>query len=545
MAVGSGVQAVQTIFLLLLFMVAVFAVLARRLKVPYPIVLVVAGLLISFAPRVPRVPLNSDLVFLIFLPPLLYASAWQTSWREFRYNLLSIAMLAIGLVSFTVWGVAVVADRFITSLDWKSGLVLGAVVATTDAIAAASIASSIGLPKRIVDMLEGESLLNDATGLLALEFGLRIMVQGQTPTVSEGLLRLLWLVAGGLGAGLLLGSVVAWVEARIDDGPIEIVISLIVPYAAYLLGEEVRASGVLSVVACGLYLSRRSVTFFSPAVRIQVTAVWAALNFVLNGIVFVLIGLQLPYVLAGIGDYSRWTLLEYGAVFSVVLIVLRLVWMYPATAVSYWLRTRLLKQRYPRPDARSIFVVGWTGMRGVLALAAAISLPEFLANGQPFQQRNLIVFLTFCVILVTLVVQGLSLPGLIRALGLAGKDGAGVEEIDARRTALEEAIAFLKEGREGDGSMFEHGYDDLLHRYRHRLAALLPEEERDEEHGDVLLDTEGRRRMLEIARETVQVERRALIRLRDEGKIGDEVQRRLERELDLTEARQDAGMMAH
>ena len=541
----DGVQAVQTIFLLLLFMVAAFAVLARRLKVPYPIVLVLAGLLISFVPRVPRVPLNSDLVFMIFLPPLLYAAAWQTSWREFQHNLLSISMLAVGLVGFTVWGVAEVADRFITSLDWKSGLVLGAVVATTDAIAATSIASSIGLPKRIVDMLEGESLLNDATGLLALEFGLRIMVQGQTPTATEGVLRLLWLVAGGLGAGLLLGVVTAWVESQIDDGPIEIVISLIVPYAAYLLGEEVRASGVLSVVACGLYLSRRSVTFFSPEVRIQVTAVWAALNFVLNGIVFVLIGLQLPYVLAGIEGYSRLTLLEYGAVFSVVLIALRLVWMYPASAVAYWLRTRLLKQTDPRPDARAVFVIGWTGMRGVVALAAAISLPEFLENGAPFRQRNLIVFLAFCVILVTLVVQGLSLPALIRTLGLAGKEASGGEEMDARRTAIEEAIAFLNEGREEDGAMFEHGYDDLLHRYRHRLAALVPEEERDEEHGEVLLDDKGRRRILQIARETVQVERRALIRLRDEGKIGDEVQRRLERELDLTEARQDAGIVAH
>lgn len=538
---GNGLEGLQAVFLLLLLLVAGFAVVARRLRVPYPIVLVVAGLLISFVPHMPRVPLNSDLVFLIFLPPLLYASAWQTSWREFRGNLVSIALLAVGLVAFTVWGVAEVADRFVASLDWKSGLVLGAVVATTDAIAAASIASSIGLPRHIVELLEGESLVNDATGLLALEFGLRILERGVAPTVGEGALRMLWLIGGGLAVGLVVGALTSWVERWVDDGPVEMVISVIVPYAAYLAGEEVRASGVLAVVACGLYVSWRSVSFFSPEARIQVVAGWGALNFALNGIVFVLIGLQLPYVLAGIQGYSRWTLLEYGAVFSGVLIVLRLIWMYPASAVAYWVRKHVLKQDRDKPDARSVFVVGWTGMRGVVALAAAISLPETLGDGRPFAQRNLIVFLTFSVILVTLVVQGLSLPALIRALGLAGKQGGDEEEREARRASLEEAIAFLEQGRDRDGEEMEHGYEDLLHRYRHRLAAVSPaeKEEDDDAHGSI--STPARERLVEVAIEAVGVERRALIRMRDGGRIGDEVQRRLERELDLTEARQRAG----
>src|SRR5665213_1105715 len=413
---GAGLHALETVILLLLLMVAVFAVIAHRLKVPYPIVLVLAGLGISFVPHMPRVPLDPSLVFLIFLPPLLYSAAWGTSWREFRHHLVLISLLAVGLVGFTVWGVAIVSEHFITALDWKAGFLLGAVVATTDAIAATSIARSIGLPRRIVDILEGESLLNDATGLLALELGISIIMRGETPSVGGGVLRLLYLIVGGIGIGLLIGVVVGWLEKFIDDGPVVIVVSLVVPYAAYLAGEHVHASGVLAVVACGLYLSRKSATFFSPGVRMQVMGVWGALTFILNGLVFVLIGLQLPYVLAGIrGAYGIRTLLEYGAVFSVILIALRLIWVFPAVKIASLLR-RWTGHAEKQPGARDVFVVGWTGMRGVLALAAAISVPTTLANGAPFGPRNLIVFLAFCVISVSLVLQGLTLPSLIRAL---------------------------------------------------------------------------------------------------------------------------------
>ncbi len=525
---ASGLHGVQTVFLLLLVIVAIFAAMAQRLRVPYPIVLVIAGLGISFVPHVPRIPLDPQLIFLIFLPPLLYAAAWTTSWREFRWNLLSISMMAIGLVGFTVWGVAEIADRFITALDFKSGFVLGAVVATTDAIAAASIAKAVGLPKQIVDVLEGESLLNDATGLLALEFGLTMLLRGDTPTLLGGGARLLWLIFGGLGIGLITGAVVAWLEQWIDDGPVELVVSLVTPYAAYLAAEGSKASGVLAVVACGLFLSRRSVALFSPEVRLQIMGAWEGLNFILNGIVFVLIGLQLPYVLGAIHNYDRWTLLEYGAIFSGALILLRLIWIFPGAEVAYQLRTKLLGQRYPRPQPRAVFVVGWTGMRGVVALAAAISLPERLGDGSPFPQRNLIIYLTFCVILVTLVVQGLSLPSLIRFLGLAGGVEGHEEELMARRTVLEAAIAELEDGRARDGQ-FAHDYDDLLHRYRHRLEAVT-----EGDAGEGLPNEAAHRR--EMVLRAVHAERKALIRLRDEDRIGDEVMRQLERELDLTEA---------
>jgi Na+/H+ antiporter len=534
----ASLHALETVILLLLVMVAGFAVIAHRLKVPYPIVLVLAGLAISFVPHMPRIPLEPSLVFLIFLPPLLYSSAWSTSWREFRSNLVVIALLAFGLVGFTVWGVAEFSDRFITALDWKAGFLLGAVISTTDAIAATSIARSIGLPRRIVDILEGESLLNDATGLLALEIGVKLITSGETPTIESGMARLLYLVVAGLGIGLLIGVVVGWLEKFIDDGPVELVVSLIVPYAAYLAGEEIHASGVLAVVACGLYLSRQSATFFSPSVRMQVIGGWSALTFVLNGIVFVLIGLQLPYVLTAIhGQYGTVTLVEYGVIFSVMLILLRMVWVFPAVKIASFVR-RVTGHEEKQPGVRDVFVMGWTGMRGVIALAAAISVPELRANGEPFGPRNLILFLTFCVILVTLVLQGLTLPSLIRALGLAGETGMEPEERYARKVALREALEFLEESRKERGEEFAHAYEDLIDRYEHRLVEV------DEDHAEGGKHSkETYRQVLVLAEGAVQAERKAIIRLRDEGLIGDDVLRTMERELDLEETRYQVAEM--
>ncbi|MEO6804987.1 MAG: Na+/H+ antiporter [Edaphobacter sp.] len=538
MGSGESLHAVETVILLLLVLVAGFAAMARRLKVPYPIVLVLAGLAISFVPRIPRVPLNPQVVFVIFLPPLLYASAWTMSWREFRRNAVMIGLLAVGLVGFTVLGVAEVSDRFITVLDWKAGFLLGAVVATTDAIAATSIAKTLGLPRRIVDILEGESLLNDATGLLALEMGIGIMVHGESPTVGSGLVRLVYLIVGGLAIGLLIGVVVGWLERFIDDGPVELVVSLVVPYAAYLAGERAHASGVLAVVTCGLYMSRKSTQFFSATVRLQVAGAWNALTFILNGLVFVLIGLQLPYVLAGInGRYTTGTLIFYGAVFSVVLILLRMIWVFPAVKIASFVERRWLGHTHEEElKPREVFVVGWTGMRGVLALAAAISVPEVLWNGKEFEARNLIVFLAFCVIFVTLVLQGLTLPALIRRLGLSGVVGMEPEEREARRIVLKSAIRHLEEGRKTCTGPAVHLYDDLIHRYRHKLAHISAGAEETVDG----LDEAAYSRLRGIAEGALEAERRTLIGLRDRGRISDDVLRTMQRELDLAETQYQA-----
>jgi Na+/H+ antiporter len=522
-------KTVEIVFLLLLLFVAAFGALACRLRTPYPIVLVIAGLLLGFVPGIPRITLDPDVVFFVVLPPLLYSAAWRVPWRELSYNLVSIFSLAFGLVTFTVLGVAEMAQRFLPGFDWRMGFALGAVVAPTDAIAATSIARRIGLPQRIVDILEGESLVNDASALLALEFGIAMLVRGQPPTVASGLLRLVYLAAAGLAVGLLIGVVVNWIEHRIDDAPIEIALSILTPYAAYLAADSIRASGVLAVVACGLYLSHRSSGFFSPGVRLQAYAVWDSLTFILNGLVFIFIGLQLPYVLQGTRDHSLRELLMYGAFFSAFLILLRLIWMFPGARLSYFIRRRVLHQRERLPPARQIFIVGWTGMRGVISLAAAIALPHTLAPGEPFAQRQLIIFLAFSVILVTLVLQGLTLPPLIRALGLAGATSRNTEEEEARRMILETALSRLDEVRESERADFAKVFDDLELHYRDRLA-ILTEEEAD-------VRSARYRRFVELSRELLHVERRTAIRLRNEGRINDELLRQIERELDLAEAR--------
>lgn len=544
-----GTIDIHTFEILGLFTLAVVvfvACVAKRLKIAYPILLVLGGLVLSFIPDAPKIRLNPQVVFLVFLPPLLYAAAWQTNWREFRRNIVSISMLATGLVGFTVLGVAYFADHFVTSLDFTSGFLLGAVVAATDAVAASSIARTLGLSPRITGLLEGESLLNDASALLALEFGMTLLLSGHSLGVQEGVLRLLWLIVGGLGVGLLLAVVMAFVERWIIEGPLEMATSLIVPYVAYLAAEEVRASGVLAVVACGLYLSRRSNSYLSPTARIEVLSAWRALDFMLNGIVFLLIGLQLPYILAGIHEYSSWTLLRYGLVFSLVLIALRMIWVYPGAHVSAWLRRNVLRQKASPPDARSIFVVGWAGMRGVLSLAAAFSLPDTLSDGRPFAQRSLILFLTFSIILVTLVGQGLTLPLLIERLGVGGNTEREEEELVARFRILSDAIGWLQQQRaaaEQQGLQEEklHDIDDLLHHYEHQLERITVYDRISHtpglpDHADrAQVHRHGHRDA--IARETVAVERQALLRLFDNDTVGDEVLRSLQRELDLTESR--------
>jgi len=526
----SDIGEVEFVFLLLLLFIVVFGLLARRLGRPYPIVMVLGGLLLGLAPGIPNIALNPDLVFLVVLPPLLYAAAWTTSWRDFRYNLVSIFLLAFGLVGFTVAAVALLAPRVFDGFDWRLGFVLGAVVAPTDAIAATSIARRVGLPSRIVDILEGESLINDATGLLALQFATSIVVQRQIPTVTSGMLTFAWLIAGGVALGLLVGLIVYYVERRINDGPIEITLSILIPYAAYLAAEEIHASGVLAVVACGLFLSRRSAKFFSAQVRIQVWSVWESLNFVLNGLVFVLIGLQLPAIRASMREYSLATLMVDGIVFSVLLIVLRLVWVFPGSGFAWLARTRILHQHERLPSPRYMFVLGWTGMRGVVSLAAALALPVLLADGSPFPERHLIVFLTFCVILVTLVLQGVTLPPIIRALGLAGAAGPNCEEQEARRIVIESAVSHLKYAKQKEGKESDAIYEDLTLHYEQRLSALQPCDRDQADMADHV-------RHIELSLEALRVERDTAIRLRDEGRINDEVLRRIERELDLSESR--------
>jgi len=529
---ATGIHGVELVILVLLILVVALAALAKRLQTPYPIILVIGGLVLSFFHSGPRVELNPQMVFLVILPPLLFAAAAVTPWRDFRYNLVSIVGLAFGLVAFTAVGVAAASRWILPHFDWRMGLVLGAVVSTTDTIAAASIAHRLGLRKRITQVLEGESLVNDATGLLALQIATVLLVTGRTPSAFESIWKLFYLVFGSIVIGLVVGKLIHFLELKIIEAPIEITIILMAPYFAYLAAEEARASGVMATVACGLYLGHKSSLYLSRGARLTGEGVWETLTFVLNGFVFLLIGFQLRYILSEIRTLRLGELLMLGLVFSGVVVLLRLIWVYPGAAFSYYIRQHFFHQPEPCPSKREIFIVGWTGMRGVVALAAAMSLPRELESGAPFPERSLMIFLTSCVIFVTLVLQGLTLPPLIRRLGLAGAAGQNTEEEEARRAMAEAALAYLENSRADARPELVPLYDELIRSNRRRLNVL--ESNLAAEQGEGPADYQ---RWKDLSRQVAAIKRATVLMLRNQNRINDEVMRKLERELDFNEVR--------
>lgn len=527
----AGIHHIELVALALLLATALLTTLARRFGTPYPIVLVLGGLGLSLLPGLPHISLSPDLVFLVFLPPLVFSGAFNTSWRDFRGNLLSISMLAFGLVAFTVVGVAAMCNWLLPGFDWRLGCALGAVVSPTDTIAAMAIAKRVGLPRRISDLIEGESLVNDASGLLALQFAVALVVSGERPSLAQGAAEFVGLVAGGIAVGLAAGAVIHLLQRKIHDSPVEITVTLIAPYLAYLSAEGLHCSGILATVVCGLYLGRKRSQILTTSARLDTSAVWNTLDFVLNGALFMMIGLQLPYILGGIRGMSRVVMFRDAAFFSALVIGLRLLWMYPGAWTSYLIRTKLLGNASKPPGSREVFVLGWTGMRGVLSLAAAISLPEHVDGGQPFPERNLILFLTFSAILTTLVLQGLTLPPIIRALKICPGKDAKAERDRARRAMLEAALASLDVLEEDEKPEDDWIVEDLIHHYKQRLNLVAGgETEALPRQRDYLA-------YRELTRTLRSVERAALLAQWSENRISDEVLRELERELDLEEAR--------
>ena len=530
---AAGIHHLELTLLFLVLLVAGLTTLAQRFKIPYPIVLFMGGVVLSLFPRLPQVALNPDVVFLVVLPPLLYIGGFNTSWRDFHKNMVSILMLAFGLVGFTVLGVALGTTWLIPGFDYRLGAVLGAVVSTTDAIAATAIAKRLGLPRRIVDVLEGESLVNDASGLLALQFSVALVVAGRRPGPGLAMLELLWLVAGGIAIGLFAAFVIHRVSLEITDSPVEITLSLATPYLAYLAAEGIHASGVLATVVCGLYIGRKNSEVLSINARLESTAVWKTLEFGLNGLVFILMGLQLRLILSGIHDLSMGQLMRYGITFAILVVALRIIWVYPGAAIAYWIRRHLLHQVEPRPTGKQIFIVAWTGMRGVLALAAAISLPTVLQNGAPFPQRDLIIFLTFSVIFVTLVLQGLTLPAVIRKLGLAVGGEQNLEEQQARLLIVNTVLDYLRDLSRQAKSDHKEIYEDMIRHYQARATLVEAGGEELQPEREIAMARYERN----LSQELRALERSTAVILRNEDKINDELLRTIERELDLSEAR--------
>jgi Na+/H+ antiporter len=513
----------------LLVAIVVLATLASRLRLPYAILLVLGGLLLGFVPGLPSVALNPQLILVLFLPPLIYSSAWLTSWREFRANLRPILQLSLGLVLVTTLVIAVVA-HFIVGLSWPVAFVLGAVVSPTDAVAASATAKQLGLPRRIVTVIEGESMVNDATGLVVYRFAVAAVVTGSFSLWQAGL-QFVVVSLGGLLIGLAIAWPVAWLHRHLDDAPIEITITLLTPYAAYLLADALQVSGVLAVLSAGLYLSHQSSRFFSSNTRLQANAVWNVLVFLLNGLLFLLIGLQLRSILATLASHSLLTLLWQALLISLAVIAVRLAWVFPAASLPRLIIPRL-RARDPYPGWRPVAMVAWIGMRGGLSLAAALALPLTLTGSILFPQRDLVIFLTFGVILVTLVGQGLSLGPIIRLLRLQQDGSLEREHAKAHLVAARAALSRLDE-LATEAWAPEDALAQLRAHYAHKLQTLT---EAMDGAGDERFDGHAPVQQ-RLRQEVLTAERAAVIGLRDRGRIDDETLRLVERELDLEEQR--------
>ncbi|HEY4026410.1 MAG TPA: Na+/H+ antiporter [Candidatus Dormibacteraeota bacterium] len=533
---------VVAIVLGLMVAVALLALAAHHLNVPYPILLVLGGLAIALVPGLPRVELAPDTVFLVFLPPLIYAAGWFTSLRDFKANLRPIALLAVGLVLFTVGCIGVVTHMLAPDLPWAAALALGAIIAPTDPVAGTAIFQRLGVPRRIMTILEGESLLNDATGLIALNYAKVAVVTGAFSIWAAGL-EFVLSGAGGVALGLALGWLVNQLMKRIQDPPIEITLSILVPYGIYLLTIPTHVSGVLAVAAAGIYAARRSPQTWTAATRIPAYAVWEVLLFVLNGLVFILIGLQLPAVIDGLAGQPVPRLVATAGIITLAVIVTRFVWVFPATYVPRFL-SAAIRRRDPYPGWRNVVVIAWTGMRGVVSLAAALSLPLTVRGGAPFPGRDLILLVTFSVILVTVVLQGLSLPVLLRRLGVAADGSAMQEELEARTRSMEAAVARLDElaGEEWtreEGVAWMRMYYGKRRKHIDTQFGRVNHEHRDggHQHEEGVDHVEAHRSSLaghrRLRRELLDVERTTLLGLRDAGVIGDQVLFRVQRDLDL------------
>jgi monovalent cation/hydrogen antiporter len=519
------------ILLLLLAAIAVVGVVAKRTNIPPAILLVLTGVLLALVPGLPAVRLAPELVLLLVLPPLIYSSAVAMSWREFRFSLRPISLLAIGCVVFTTI-TAAAATHWLLGFSWPVGFVLGAIVSPPDAVAPLAIARRMQLPKRILVILEGEGLANDATALILYRFAI-VAVSSGTFSFGKATGEFAVIIASELLWGIAVGWLMLRVRRWVADAQIEIVLSILTPYIAYWPPQHLGGSGVLATVVTGLYVSWNGSSLISAVTRLQGIFFWDVLVYLIEGIVFLMTGLQARTLIMGLGTYSLSALAGSAAVVSVVVILTRFVWMFPATYLPRWLIPRVARKD-PSPPWQWPFVLGFTGVRGIVSLAAALAIPLTMDNGRPFPDRDLILFLTFSVILVTLVGQGLSLPAVIRLLGLA-KAGERelqidrTEELLARRQAIDSAIERL-ERLATERALPDDLVQRLQTRHRERLRHFERVPEREGSHHDLTAPSD------EIERLLLAAERERINDLYRQGTLKDEARRRLERELDLREA---------
>ena len=519
-------QTIATV-IILLAVVTALADVTDRIRIPYPILLVLSGIGIGLIPGLPRVTLNPEVVFLIFLPPILYSAAWNTSWPDFKTAKRPIFLLATGCVIFTTLAVAWISHTFIPGLGWPEAFVLGAIISPPDAIAATASTKGLAVPKRIITILEGESLVNDATGLIVYRYGIAAVMTGAF-SIWEAGAKFILVATGGVLLGLAVARMIKWVHSITTDNPtIDTTLTFITPFIAYLLAESLHLSGVLAVVSCGLYLNWHSSVIFSHQTRIQAYGSWNTVIFVLNGVVFIFIGLQLPVILERIDADSFALLLKYGVVVSAAVIVGRLIWVYPGAYIPRL--SKKIREREPEVNLRLVTIGAWAGMRGVVSLAAALAIPLTIDGSTPFPNRDIIIFLTFSVIFSTLVLQGLTLRPLIKLLGIRSDGRAHEEELKARTAIASALIEFIEENY--SLSLTDEGLNLIKTKYEIRIERIRKGESAPKTH-QALVD-----KLHVIQQELLNKERELTLKLRKEGRISEEALRKMEYELDLEESR--------
>ena len=514
---------------LLLAVGAALLILSWPLRIPYPILLVLGGLLLGFGRGVPKVTMPPDIVLVGILPPLLYVTAYNTGLRELRQNIRPISLLAAGLVGLTMVGVACVA-HWVADLPWAVAFVLGAVVSPTDAIAATAIGRRLGVPRRLIDVGEGESLLNDGTSLVLLKTAIAAAVTGSFSLWEAGG-RLVLNIVGGIAIGLVVGYSIRRVRRPLDNPPLEITIAFLTGYFAFLPASAAGVSGVLAVVTAGVYMGWYTPELTTVETRLQGAGFWSIVSFLLNVLLFGLVGLQLRPILDDLSGHGGWSLVGEAALIVLAVIALRFLWVFPAAYAIRRLPSRL-REPVPTPPWQHLAFASWNGMRGAITIAAALLVPLNTDAGSPLPDRDIVVFFAFAVVLGTLVIQGLSMPLVIRALGLEADDEADSEEALARIRSAEAALERLQELEQEDWVL-----DDTAARirgqYRFRIDRFAARADPD---GDGKIE----RRSLKyqrLRRELLETERRTVTELRNTGEISEEVMRRVQRDLDLEESR--------
>ncbi|WP_428661110.1 Na+/H+ antiporter [Runella sp.] len=513
----------------LLAAVSMLAMLSEKLKISYPILLVIAGLFISFIPGIPVVSLSPDMVFLLFLPPLLYAAAWNTSWRDFWAARRAISMLAFGLVIFTSTAIALVSQVLIPDFPLALGFLLGGIISPPDAVAATSVLQGIKVPKRVVTILEGESLINDASSLIVFRFALAATLTGEF-TLMKATTDFFMVAGLGIAIGLAIAHVLYAVHKFLPTTPsIDTSLTVIAPYLMYIAAEHFHFSGVMAVVSGGLFLSFRSHEIFSYNTRIQAYSVWESLIFILNGLVFILIGLQLPQIITGLEQYTIVELVFYALVISILTVIVRIVWVFSGAYLSC-----ILSKKEKRMKWENEFLIAWSGMRGVVSLASALAVPLTLDNKLPFPHRDLLLFITFVVILFTLVFQGLSLSPIIKWLNIKDEENEEAEHEITIRLRLAEAVLNHLQTNYTDELTSIDAYTRIKDRYERMVDIANRKLLKEENAAPTPHFLPKYRRML---LELVAIRRSELDKLRSEKHYSDELLRTKEYELDLEEAR--------